>query len=97
MPTCHDKHDATGGAWSVRRFGFTIEDTDRATNLRSYELDFVAVDREAVQLSAPRSAAIACVQPGGVALAAERESFTTEHGDHLSHAFATAGHRAHHG
>jgi type III restriction enzyme len=31
-----------------RRFGFTIEYTDSATNLRYYEPDFIAVDKDAV-------------------------------------------------
>jgi type III restriction enzyme len=40
--------DVTSFAKLPRRFGFTIEYTDSATNLRYYEPDFVAVDRDGV-------------------------------------------------
>src|ERR1017187_6065276 len=40
--------DVVSFAKLPRRFGFTIEYTDSATNLRYYEPDFVAVDRDGV-------------------------------------------------
>jgi type III restriction enzyme len=43
-----DAKDVTSFAKLPRRFGFTIEYTDSATNLRYYEPDFVAVDRDGV-------------------------------------------------
>jgi type III restriction enzyme len=43
-----DAKDVTSFAKLPRRFGFTIEYTDSATNLRYYEPDFVAVDRDDV-------------------------------------------------
>ena len=39
---------STSFAKLPRRFGFTIEYTDSATNLRYYEPDFVAVDLDGV-------------------------------------------------
>ncbi len=41
-----DATDIVSFAKLPRRFGFTIEYTDSATNLRYYEPDFVAVDRD---------------------------------------------------
>ena len=41
-----DAPDIVSFAKLPRRFGFTIEYTDSATNLRYYEPDFVAVDRD---------------------------------------------------
>jgi type III restriction enzyme len=41
-----DAIDVTSFAKFPRRFGFTIEYTDSATNLRYYEPDFVAVDTD---------------------------------------------------
>lgn len=41
-----DASDVRSFAKLPRRFGFTIEYTDSATNLRYYEPDFVAVDRD---------------------------------------------------
>ena len=41
-----DATDVTSFAKLPRRFGFAIEYTDSATNLRYYEPDFVAVDRD---------------------------------------------------
>ena len=43
-----DSPDVVSFAKLPRRFGFTIEYTDSATNLRYYEPDFVAVDRDGV-------------------------------------------------
>lgn len=43
-----DATDIRSFAKLPRRFGFTIEYTDSATNLRYYEPDFVAVDRDGV-------------------------------------------------
>lgn len=43
-----DARDVRAFAKLPQRFGFTIEYTDSATNLRYYEPDFVAVDREGV-------------------------------------------------
>jgi len=43
-----DANDVTSFAKLPRRYGFTIEYTDSATNLRYYEPDFVAVDRDGV-------------------------------------------------
>jgi len=43
-----DAIDVRSFAKLPRRFGFTIEYTDSATNLRYYEPDFVAVDRDGV-------------------------------------------------
>ena len=43
-----DASDVASFAKLPRRFGFTIEYTDSATNLRYYEPDFVAVDRDGV-------------------------------------------------
>jgi type III restriction enzyme len=43
-----DAKDVTSFAKLPKRFGFTIEYTDSATNLRYYEPDFVAVDRDGV-------------------------------------------------
>ncbi len=43
-----DASDVTSFAKLPKRFGFTIEYTDSATNLRYYEPDFVAVDRHGV-------------------------------------------------
>ncbi len=43
-----DASDVTSFAKLPRRFGFTIEYTDSATNLRYYEPDFVAVDHDGV-------------------------------------------------
>jgi len=43
-----DSTDVVSFAKLPRRFGFTIEYTDSATNLRYYEPDFVAVDRDGV-------------------------------------------------
>jgi type III restriction enzyme len=43
-----DATDVKSFAKLPRRFGFTIEYTDSATNLRYYEPDFVAVDRDGV-------------------------------------------------
>jgi type III restriction enzyme len=43
-----DSIDVTSFAKLPRRFRFTIEYTDSATNLRYYEPDFVAVDRDGV-------------------------------------------------
>ncbi len=43
-----DSTDVTSFAKLPRRFGFTIEYTDSATNLRYYEPDFVAVDKDDV-------------------------------------------------
>jgi type III restriction enzyme len=43
-----DATDVRSFAKLPRRFGFTIEYTDSATNLRYYESDFVAVDRDGV-------------------------------------------------
>ncbi len=43
-----DATDVASFAKLPRRFGFTIEYTDSATNLRYYEPDFVAVDRDGV-------------------------------------------------
>jgi len=43
-----DATDVVSFAKLPRRFGFTIEYTDSATNLRYYEPDFVAVDRDGV-------------------------------------------------
>jgi type III restriction enzyme len=44
----NDAQDVRAFAKLPQRFGFTIEYTDSATNLRYYEPDFVAVDRNAV-------------------------------------------------
>ena len=44
----HNASDVVSFAKLPRRFGFTIEYTDSATNLRYYEPDFVAVDRSGV-------------------------------------------------
>jgi type III restriction enzyme len=41
-----DAYDVTSFAKLPRRFGFAIEYTDSATNLRYYEPDFVAVDQD---------------------------------------------------
>lgn len=41
-----DAHDVKSFAKLPRRFGFAIEYTDSATNLRYYEPDFVAVDQD---------------------------------------------------
>ena len=46
-----DATDVASFAKLPRRFGFTIEYTDSATNLRYYEPDFVAVDRDRSSLS----------------------------------------------
>jgi type III restriction enzyme len=43
-----DATDVASFAKLPKRFGFTIEYTDSATNLRFYEPDFVAVDRDGV-------------------------------------------------
>ena len=43
-----DAGDVESFAKLPKRFGFTIEYTDSATNLRYYEPDFVAVDRDGV-------------------------------------------------
>lgn len=43
-----DASDVASFAKLPRRFGFTIEYTDSATNLRYYEPDFVAVDRDGI-------------------------------------------------
>ncbi len=43
-----DATDVASFAKLPKRFGFTIEYTDSATNLRYYEPDFVAVDRDGV-------------------------------------------------
>ena len=43
-----DATDIVSFAKLPRRFGFTIEYTDSATNLRYYEPDFVAVDRDGI-------------------------------------------------
>ena len=43
-----DATDVVSFAKLPRRFGFAIEYTDSATNLRYYEPDFVAVDRDGV-------------------------------------------------
>ncbi len=43
-----DASDVASFAKLPKRFGFTIEYTDSATNLRYYEPDFVAVDRDGV-------------------------------------------------
>ncbi len=43
-----DAKDVTSFAKLPRRFGFTIEYTDSATNLRYYEPDFIAVDRNGI-------------------------------------------------
>jgi type III restriction enzyme len=43
-----DATDVRAFAKLPKRFGFTIEYTDSATNLRYYEPDFVAVDRDGV-------------------------------------------------
>jgi type III restriction enzyme len=43
-----DAPDVSSFAKLPKRFGFTIEYTDSATNLRYYEPDFVAIDREGV-------------------------------------------------
>ncbi len=43
-----DATDVVSFAKLPRRFGFTIEYTDSATNLRYYEPDFVVVDRDGV-------------------------------------------------
>jgi type III restriction enzyme len=43
-----DANDVASFAKLPRRFGFTIEYTDSATNLRYYEPDFVAVDRDGI-------------------------------------------------
>jgi type III restriction enzyme len=44
-----DAGDVASFAKLPKRFGFTIEYTDSATNLRYYEPDFVAVDRDGVR------------------------------------------------
>jgi type III restriction enzyme len=43
-----DATDVASFAKLPKRFGFTIEYTDSATNLRYYEPDFVAVDRDGI-------------------------------------------------
>lgn len=43
-----DATDVVSFAKLPRRFGFTIEYTDSATNLRYYEPDFIAIDRDGV-------------------------------------------------
>jgi len=43
-----DATDVVSFAKLPKRFGFTIEYTDSATNLRYYEPDFVAVDNDGV-------------------------------------------------